>query len=329
MNIYEIAERAGVSIATVSRVLNGSDKVSPKTALRIKEIMKAEDYRPNAFARGLTTASMRLAGVLCTDIRDSFYAEAVALLQGELRRRGFDTLLGCTGLEEEGIRKQLSYMAAKQTDAIFAIGSGFLGAEEALKEAAKRAPVILINAKIEGENIYSVYCDEEDAVEAAVYRLLQSGAHRLCFLQNREGTSGARKQAGFLRALESFFIKEEDVRIRAAENSVSGGMAAIEQLLAEGFCPDAVIAAEDSIAIGAQKEMRAAGKSCFVVGCDNSQLCECATPTLSSIDNHLDILCREAVAMMKAILKKEDPPRAFVCHATLVLRESFSDEERK
>ena len=329
MNIYEIAERAGVSIATVSRVLNGSEKVSPKTAARIKSIIKEEGYRPNAFARGLTTASMRLVGVLCTDLRDSFYAEAVALLQAELRRRGFDTLLGCTGNEEAGIRKQLSYMAEKQTDAVFAIGSGFLGATDALREAAGRAPLVLINAKIEGENIYSVYCDETDAVEGAVYRLLKSGAKSFCFLQNEDAFSGRRKEEGFLRGMSQGEIPLQDTRVLAVENSVEGGSAAIEALLREGFCPDAVIAAEDLIAIGAQKALLKAGFSRFVVGCDNSSLCECATPTLTSIDNHLEILCREAVAIMKAIFKKETPPREFVCHATLVLRESFSDEPKK
>ncbi len=329
MNIYEIAEKAGVSIATVSRVLNGGEKVSPKTAARIKGIIKEEGYRPNAFARGLTTASMRLVGVLCTDLRDSFYAEAVALLQAELRRRGFDTLLGCTGNEEEGICKQFSYMAAKQTDAVFAIGSGFLLAEGALKEAAKRAPLILINAKIEGENIYSVYCDEVDAVEGAVYRLLKSGAKSFCFLQNEDSAGGHRKEEGFFRGIAQGEIEPEKVRMLTVENSVEGGALAIEGLLREGFCPDAVLAAEDLIAIGAQKALLQKGLSRFVVGCDNSSLCECATPTLTSIDNHLEILCREAVAIMRAILKKETPPSEFVCHATLVLRESFSDEPKK
>ncbi len=329
MNIYEIAKKAGVSIATVSRVLNGSEKVSPKTAARIRDIIKEEGYRPNAFARGLTTASMRLVGVLCTDLRDSFYAEAVALLQAELRRRGFDTLLGCTGNEEEGIRKQLSYMAAKQTDAVFAIGSGFLSAKGALKEAAKRAPLILINAKIEGENIYSVYCDEVDAVEGAVYRLLKSGAKSFCFLQNEDSAGGHRKEEGFFRGIAQGELESEKVRMMTVENSVEGGALAIEALLREGFCPDAVIAAEDLIAVGAQKALLKSGFSRFVVGCDNSSLCECATPTLTSIDNHLEILCREAVAIMKAIFKKETPPSEFVCHATLVLRESFSDEPKK
>ena len=80
ITIYDIAQKCGVSIATVSRVLNGSSRVSEKTRARILEVMKDMGYKPNPFARGLGLDSMKIVGVICTDVADIFYARAVSLL---------------------------------------------------------------------------------------------------------------------------------------------------------------------------------------------------------------------------------------------------------
>lgn len=97
MTIYDIAKEANVSIATVSRVLNGSQTVSAKTREKVVQAMKKLNYTPNPFARGLTLNSMRVIGVVCSDVGDAFYAKAVSLLENELRSHNFDIVLSCTG----------------------------------------------------------------------------------------------------------------------------------------------------------------------------------------------------------------------------------------
>ena len=97
MNIRDIARKSGVSIATVSRVLNGSPHVRETTRQRILAVMEREGYTPNAFARGLGLNTMKMVGILCTDVSDLYYARAVSLAEKQLRARGFDTLLVCTG----------------------------------------------------------------------------------------------------------------------------------------------------------------------------------------------------------------------------------------
>jgi LacI family transcriptional regulator len=105
MTIYDIARACNVSIATVSRVLNGSNKVRPSTRKKILAAMQDQNYSPNPFARGLGLDSMKMIGILCTDVSDAFFAKAISLVEHNLRERGFEVILGCTGTELEDKKK--------------------------------------------------------------------------------------------------------------------------------------------------------------------------------------------------------------------------------
>ena len=97
ITINDIAQKCNVSIATVSRVLNGSTRVSEKTRAKVLQVMKEMGYKPNPFARGLGLDSMKIVGVICTDVADIFYAHAVSLLEDGLRKHHFDVMLSNTG----------------------------------------------------------------------------------------------------------------------------------------------------------------------------------------------------------------------------------------
>ncbi len=96
MTIYDISQKANVSIATVSRVLNGSGNVSPSTRKKVMEVIKKYNYTPNVFARGMGLRSLKTVGILCADSSDSFLAKAVYLLEQELQANGYGYLLCCT-----------------------------------------------------------------------------------------------------------------------------------------------------------------------------------------------------------------------------------------
>lgn len=117
ITIYDISEEAGVSIATVSRVLNDSPKVSRKTKERVLDIIQASGYEPNAFARGLGTGSMKTIGILCADVADIYLANAVSYLERELRKEGFQTVLNCTGYSYEAKKDGVKRMENQRVDA--------------------------------------------------------------------------------------------------------------------------------------------------------------------------------------------------------------------
>ena len=99
MTIYDISEKAGVSIATVSRVLNGSNNVSEKTKQKVLRIMEEYGYTPNAFARGLGLNTMKTIGIMCADSSDLYLAKAIYYIERELRLNGYDCILSCTGYD--------------------------------------------------------------------------------------------------------------------------------------------------------------------------------------------------------------------------------------
>ena len=98
MNIYDVSKRAGVSIATVSRVLNGNPNVSEKTRTKVLTVMAESGYTPNVFARGLGLGTMKTIGIMCSDSSDPYLANAIYHLERQLRSHGYDSLLCCTGI---------------------------------------------------------------------------------------------------------------------------------------------------------------------------------------------------------------------------------------
>ena len=112
MNIYDVSKKAGVSIATVSRVLNGKANVSEQSRKRVLKAMKELDYTPNIFARGLGLNTMKTIGIMCSDSSDAYLANAIYYIEQELRKNGYDSLLCCTGRDITTKKKYLIKQAS-------------------------------------------------------------------------------------------------------------------------------------------------------------------------------------------------------------------------
>ena len=148
MTIYDISKKAGVSIATVSRVLNGSDKVRPSTKKKVMDIIEKYDYTPNAFARGMGLHSLQTIGILCADSSDLFLAKAVYYLEQELQANGYESLLCCTGYNLEIKQNYLNLILSKKVDSIILVGSNFIGTTEDenqyIKDISSQVPLLSI-----------------------------------------------------------------------------------------------------------------------------------------------------------------------------------------
>ena len=159
MTIYDISKKAGVSIATVSRVLNGSDKVRPATRKKVMDIIEKYDYTPNAFARGMGLHSVQTIGILCADSSDLFLAKAVYYLEQELQSNGYESLLCCTGYNLDIKKNYLNLILSKKVDGIILVGSNFIGTNEEenqyIKDVSAQVPIMLLNASFDYPNVYS------------------------------------------------------------------------------------------------------------------------------------------------------------------------------
>ncbi|MBQ8606061.1 MAG: LacI family DNA-binding transcriptional regulator [Clostridia bacterium] len=320
MNIYDIAKKSGVSIATVSRVLNNSDKVSPKTRERVKAVMKESDYTPNAFARGLGLGSMKMIGILCTDVSDLYYAKAVSLMEKELRERGFDTLLCCSGTDLSDKKKSLRLLMNKNVDAIVLIGSPFREMDDNshIRDAAEKLPVFIINGDIAMDGVYCVLCDEYRAMYESVEYLVKDGAKNILYLYDTESFSGKRKLSGFENAVKECAVASKSVKIK--KDIVSAKEQTLYECEKEKF--DAIMTSEDVLAIGALKAILEKNINLRVIGFNDSQLALCSTPALTSVDNKLDELCPITARHITDLLSGKDIPQKTVLPATLSERET-------
>ncbi len=329
MNIYDISEKAGVSIATVSRVINGNSYVSEKTKKKVLEVIEECGYTPNAFARGLGLNTMKTVGIMCADSSDPYIASAIFYIEQELRRNNYDAILCCTGFELEDKEKYINLLLSKRTDAIILVGSNFVEADDSknnyIKEASKSVPIMIINGTLGGENIYCTLCDDYYVVYEATRALQSSGCKNILYLYNAKSYSGNKKLFGYLAAIEADSeSKKQEELIQYIQGNIVDVKNHLTALYKKGLTFDAIVTADDSLAICAlkfAKENRlAVPEQLSIIGYNNSILSQCSDPELSSIDNKLESLCSNSIATLMGVFKGQEVPLKTVFSAEIIKR---------
>ena len=210
MTIYDISKKAGVSIATVSRVLNGSENVRPSTRKKVMDVIDKYDYTPNAFARGMGLHSLKTIGILCADSSDLFLAKAVYFLEQELQANGYESLLCCTGYNPDIKKNYLNLILSKKVDSIILVGSHFIGFNEDenqyIKDVSTQVPIMLLNASFDHPNVYSTLCDDYGTMFEAATEMIQSGITDILYLYDSKSYSGLKKLHGFCDAMKEYNI---------------------------------------------------------------------------------------------------------------------------
>lgn len=330
MNIYDISEKAGVSIATVSRVINGNKRVSEETREKVLRVMKETGYEPNAFARSLGLDTMHTIGILCADVSDNYLANAVYYLEQELRTYGYDVLLCCTGYEWGDIEKYAKLLMSKRVDAVILVGSHFMGKGKAkssyIADIAKSTPVIMVNGFVDCKNVYGVMCDDKEAEYRVAKAFLSCGKARLLHLVRSLSPSGQNKIEGVKQAFseKGLAFNKEDVIV------FDGSVHETKNMLLETLCEregyDVIMAGDDELAVGALKYAAAAGLSVpeeiQIIGYNNSKLSVCCEPELTTVDKKLEYLCINAVAVLMRVLKGGDAPGKTTFSADIVIRQT-------
>lgn len=322
MNIYDIAKLAGVSIATVSRVVNDSPKVSEKAKEKVRKVMEENNYTPNVFARGLGLGSMRTLGIICPDVADPYMAKAVSYLEKNLQGYGYDCILYCSGYDAEDKQQAVERIMKKQIDALILVGSDY--ADESpeyfhyIHDVSEQIPVFLINGYVENGNIYCVYADDFQAVYDIVDELLFAGNKKILFLTDSFSHSAKRKLEGYKAALRERDCPIDEKLILYTDKTI---FATRDMLLRQrNMHFDSVIATNDSMAVGAIKYAHARGfkipEEVNVIGYNNSELSISCEPELTSVDTRVEILCKTAIDSVMALLNgKEVRPKQMVkCH---------------
>ncbi len=328
MNIYDVSRQAQVSIATVSRVINGNPNVSEKTRKRVLQVMDELGYTPNIFARSLGLNTMKTIGVMCADSSDPYLANAIYYLEQALRRNGYNSLLCCSGYLPDNKKKCLELLLSKRVDGVILAGSQYIESKPQdnnyLLEAAKQLPIMLVNGALEGKGIYSTICDDRTAIFKAANSLMISGHSHILFLYSGSSYSSIQKLKGYHDACSRAGLPHREDLICSCPKDLDETVRLLCTVAARGVLFNAVLASEDIMAVGAVKYAHRAGLSVpddlSIIGYNNSTLARCADPEISSIDNKVEDLCNATVNTLMKVLEGETVPSKTVISGELIQR---------
>lgn len=331
MTIYDISKMAGVSIATVSRVLNGNTNVSPKTKKKVLDVIEQSGYTPNAFARGLGLNTMKTIGILCADSSDLYLAKAIYHIERALQADGYNSILCCTGYDLKNKKTSLNLLLSQRVDSVIMIGSHFIEANQEdnqyIREAAQQIPFMLLNADFDCPNVYCTLCDDFKAMQEVTLSLIDSGIKDILYLYNSKSYSGLKKLSGYQSAflLRDIPIDKNYQQFFAGDhNDIEGVSKFLNSLASDGLSFHAIVASEDLLAAAAVKYARSnqlhIPAELSIIGYNNSILSNCCEPELTSVDNRLESICTQLVKTLINTLSGKEMPQKTIFSGELVKR---------
>lgn len=333
INIKDIARKANVSTATVSRVLNNPDKVSEKKKLLINRIMYEMNYQPNALARGLIKKATKTIGIIIPDINNLFYPAVVRGIEDVLGISDYNVFLCNTDQNIDKEKKYINTLLEKRVDGIIIMGTRPINPEknEHIKRLSSKVPVLLINDNVLGSGIYSVMTDEVEGAYKAVKYLIELGHTKIAYATGEDNyTTYLNKQKGYELALQESGICINPLYIMRDLPYPEGGYKSAMKLLElKKLRPTAIFAASDQIAIGVMKAAYEKGckipRDLSVVGYANIPISADLFPELTTVDQFPYETGRLSAEMLTKIINGvEFTQKKYIMEPQLIIRKSCS-----
>ena len=299
-SIKEIAKLAGVSTATVSRVINQNGRFSRETEERVRRVIRENDYIPNMSAKGLRTSRTRVVGIIVPDITNPHFANLVLHLEMDLFRRGYSCLICNTNESEELESKHIQSLTAQNVSGIVLI-SGMRNYEE-----LGDLPVVYVDRPSNSQDKEEVMIesDNEEGGYLATRELIQSGCRHILILKSLGNDSNQfARYCGFRRALDEFKIKEErSLCINLKAVSMEEARESILFMLDREAKFDGIMSTTDTLAAGAVIALRERGlevpKDILVTGFDDCQIAAACGPGITSVHQDIDQMSRMAAKLL-------------------------------
>ncbi|QDP40894.1 catabolite control protein A [Radiobacillus deserti] len=310
VTIYDVAREANVSMATVSRVVNGNPNVKPATRKKVLNTIQQLGYRPNAVARGLASKKTTTVGAIIPDISSIFFSELARGIEDIATMYKYNIILSNSDQNKEKELHLINTMLEKQVDGIVYMG-GVISEDHINQFQTASVPVVLAATVDQTETIPSVNIDYEEAAYEATNLLIDHGHQHPAFVTATEETEmNNQKYAGYLRAIKENNNEVKEERIIKGDYSYDSGIEAIEQLIALENRPTAVFVASDEMALGvihgAQDRGLDIPNDLEVFGFDNTRLATMVRPTLSTIVQPMYDIGAVAMRLLTKYMNKEE-----------------------
>ena len=287
MNISEIARRANVSTATVSRTLNQSGPVKAATARKVWRAVTELNYVPNGHARALVSGRSRMLGVIVSDITNPFFPELLRSFELRAAEKQYDLLVTSTGYETARMSACLRRMLERKVDGVAMMTSEMdLGL---IKELSSRGvPMVFMDVGQIGPKMSHVAVDYGNGVRQAVDHVVELGHKHIAFISGPLDLHSARtRRQAFLEAMRAHGLTTDKKMIREGMHTADGGHEAMAALLRLSKKPTAVVCSNDWTAIGALNAIVSSGlrvpHDISLVGFDDIPLVTYTNPPLTSV----------------------------------------------
>jgi len=287
MDILQVAKRANVSTATVSRVLNGFPGVREKTVARVRRAIAEMNYVPNPNARSLRAGRTRMFGLIVSDVNNPFFPELIDAFEALAAAEGIEVIFTHTNYDPKRLHNCIRRMIERSVDAIAVMTSEV--EEDSLREAVQAGiPVVLMNQRTMAGKYPNVLVDYTTGFREALAHLLALGHRDIGFIAGPQSLNSARgRKDAFTAALRDHGLHVRTEWIATGDMRVEGGRKAMDALLARHPRPTAIVASNDLMAVGALQAAHASRirvpHDLSIIGFDDVPIASMVHPALSTI----------------------------------------------
>jgi LacI family transcriptional regulator len=327
VSIRDVARLAGVSVTTVSRVINRRGRTSKATEEKVWRAIEILQYRPNLLAQGLRSQKTRLLGLLVPDIDSPFFARLARYIEEAAYQRGYNLILCNVGEDPKKERHYLEVLLQRQVEGIIFPRVS----DESLLfriPSLSRVPYVVLDRTLEHEEAPTVKLDNLAAGALAASHLLELGHKKFACISGPQKITVCRERLeGFLARLAQEGIPSHDVLVVEGDFKIEGGRKAMETILSRSSPPFALFCMNDMMAFGAIQVAKEKGwrvpEDISVIGLDNNPLCEVFSPPLTTVAQPFDRIAKEGIALLcKLIEKKKIRKKSITVPPYLIVRQS-------
>ncbi|MCT3114766.1 catabolite control protein A [Leuconostoc lactis] len=306
--IYDVANRVGVSLATVSRVVNGNSNVRDSTKRKVLDAIEELGYHPNAVARGLASKKTTTIGVVMPDVTDMYYAELARGIDDVANMYHYDVLL--TNTDEDPVRETMAVnnLSSKQVDGIIFMGNE-LDREVLNTIAAADAPVVLAGSVDSEGKLPSVNINYVAAIQEATETVINHGHRRVALVTGpmSHAINRLHRLVGYQAALEAAGIEFDEALLFTAHQDYAAGMQIAEKVLQAGA--NAVIAYDDEVALGIMNYVQEHGQRVpedfEIITSNDTKFAIVTRPELTSIGQPKYDIGAVAMRMLTKLMNNE------------------------
>jgi LacI family transcriptional regulator len=311
VTIYDVAREANVSMATVSRVVNGNPNVKPVTRKKVLDVIERLGYRPNAVARGLASKKTTTVGVIIPDISSMFFAELARGIEDIATMYKYNIILSSSDQNKEKELHLLNTMLGKQVDGIVFM-SGDISPDHVDEFEKSPVPIVLAGSIEESGKIPSVNIDYEQSTFDSVVEFISKGHKNIAFVTGslHEPINGKKKLMGYKRALEQSGIPYREELVVEGDYTYDSGMEAFEKLLENEVRATAIFVGTDEMALGVVHGAEDKGfhipNDFEVISADNTRLTLMVRPQLTTVVQPLYDIGAVAMRLLTKYMNKEN-----------------------